>query len=99
LASRSPPHFDVVLSDLDVVEPDVLYVSQERATALTEAHMCGAPDLVVEIVSSGTRKTDEITNESCTNDTGLQSTGSSTRSCRQSRSTAASPTRSSGLLI
>jgi Uma2 family endonuclease len=53
--------FDVVLSDLDVVEPDLLYVSRERAGGLTEAHMRGAPDLIAEILSPGTRKTDEVT--------------------------------------
>ena len=51
--------FDVVFSDLDVVEPDLLYISRERAGVLTEKHVRGAPDLVVEIVSAGTRKTDE----------------------------------------
>jgi Uma2 family endonuclease len=53
--------FDVVFSDFDVVEPDVLYISRERAGVLTEKHMRGAPDLVVEILSAGTRKTDEVT--------------------------------------
>ena len=53
--------FDVVFSDLDVVEPDLLYISRERAAVLTEQHVRGAPDLVVEILSPGTRQTDEIT--------------------------------------
>ena len=53
--------FDVVLSDLDVVEPDLLYISRERAGMLTDQHVRGAPDLVVEILSPGTRKTDEVT--------------------------------------
>ena len=53
--------FDVVLSDLDVVEPDLLYVSRERLDVLTADHVRGAPDLVVEILSPGTRRTDEIT--------------------------------------
>ena len=53
--------FDVVFSDLDVVEPDLLYVSRERAGILTETHVRGAPDLVVEILSPETRKTDEVT--------------------------------------
>lgn len=53
--------FDVVLSDLDVVEPDLLYLSHARANILTDQHVRGAPDLVVEIVSPGTRKTDEVT--------------------------------------
>jgi Uma2 family endonuclease len=52
--------FDVVLSDIDVVEPDLLYVSRERADILTDQHVRGAPDLVVEILSPGTRKTDEV---------------------------------------
>jgi Uma2 family endonuclease len=53
--------FDVVFSDVDVVEPDVLYVSRERSGVLKEKHLRGAPDLVVEILSTGTRKTDEVT--------------------------------------
>ena len=53
--------FDVVLSDLDVLQPDLVYISRERARVLTELHVRGAPDLVVEIVSPGTRKTDEVT--------------------------------------
>jgi Uma2 family endonuclease len=52
--------FDVVFSDFDVVEPDVLFVSQARqADVLTAAHVRGAPDLVVEIGSPSTRKRDE----------------------------------------
>jgi Uma2 family endonuclease len=53
--------FDVVFSDLDVVEPDLLYVSRDRANVLTEKHVRGSPDLVIEILSPGTRKTDEVT--------------------------------------
>ena len=53
--------FDVVLSDLDIVEPDLLYISRDRLEILTKAHVRGAPDLVVEILSPGTRRTDEIT--------------------------------------
>ena len=43
--------FDVVLSDTDVVEPDLLFVSNERAHVVTAANVQGAPDLVVEILS------------------------------------------------
>ena len=53
--------FDVVFSDGDVVEPDILYISRERAGVLTSHHVRGAPDLAVEILSPGTRKTDEVT--------------------------------------
>jgi Uma2 family endonuclease len=52
--------FDVVFSHYDVVEPDLLYMSNARAAdALTPKHMRGVPELVVEIGSPGTRKRDE----------------------------------------
>ena len=51
---------DVVLSDIDVVEPDLLYLSNQRAAdVLTALNARGAPELVVEIGSKGTRKRDE----------------------------------------
>ena len=51
---------DVVFSDFDVVEPDLVFVSKARqADLLTAAHISGAPDLVVEIGSPSTRKRDE----------------------------------------
>jgi Uma2 family endonuclease len=44
----------------DVVEPDLLCLSNERATEiLTEKHVTGAPEIVVEIASPATRKRDE----------------------------------------
>jgi Uma2 family endonuclease len=52
--------FDVVFSNFDVVEPDLLYVSASRmATILTSQHVRGAPDLVIEIASPGARTRDE----------------------------------------
>ncbi len=52
--------FDVVLSNIDVVEPDLLYVSNERADTLaTGINVQGAPDLVIEVASKSTRKRDE----------------------------------------
>src|SRR5439155_19773931 len=39
--------YDVVFSDFDVVEPDLLYLSLERAAAvITPKHLRGAPELV-----------------------------------------------------
>jgi Uma2 family endonuclease len=52
--------FDVILSDEDIVEPDLLFVSAARAAIITEKNIQGPPDLVVEILSAGTRKTDEV---------------------------------------
>ena len=52
--------FDVVFSKYDVVEPDLLYLSTDRAAdALTPLHVRGVPELVIEIGSPGTRTRDE----------------------------------------
>ncbi len=46
---------DVVLSNMDVVQPDLLFVSTERAHLLLGGDsVLGAPDLVVEILSPST---------------------------------------------
>jgi Uma2 family endonuclease len=50
---------DVVLSDHDVVEPDLLFVAGDQQSILTEANVQGAPALVVEVLSPGTRRRDE----------------------------------------
>ena len=51
--------FDVILSNFDVVEPDLLFLTNERmAEVATAPWVKGAPSLVVEIGSSGTRKRD-----------------------------------------
>ena len=50
--------FDVVLSDTDVVQPDIMFVSNARAHIITDANIRGAPDLVVEILSPGTAERD-----------------------------------------
>ena len=52
---------DVIFTDVDVVEPDLLYVSHDRDDALTGTHVRGVPELVIEIASKGTRKRDETT--------------------------------------
>jgi Uma2 family endonuclease len=52
--------YDVVLSDFDVVEPDIIYVSAARRHIITEANIKGAPDLVVEILSPSNRRYDEV---------------------------------------
>ncbi len=53
--------FDVVLSDENVVQPDLLFLSAARAGISTEDNIQGAPDLIVEILSESSRKKDEVT--------------------------------------
>ena len=49
---------DVVLSEYDVVQPDILFVAKERSAIITEANIQGAPDLVVEVLSPSTEEYD-----------------------------------------
>ena len=49
---------DVVLSPESVVQPDILFISNERRGIITEANVSGAPDLVVEILSPSTAERD-----------------------------------------
>ena len=50
---------DIVLSDNDVVQPDLLFVSREREHLLSGGeNVQGAPDLVVEILSPATADRD-----------------------------------------
>ena len=52
--------FDIVLSEEDIVQPDLLFVSKENLGRMTENNFQGAPDLVVEITSQGTANRDRI---------------------------------------
>ncbi|MFD0959717.1 Uma2 family endonuclease [Paenibacillus chungangensis] len=52
---------DVILSDRNVVQPDVLMIHRSRLQIITKRGIEGAPDLVVEIVSPGSRSRDRIT--------------------------------------
>jgi Uma2 family endonuclease len=51
---------DVVLSEHNVVQPDILYVSRERLGIVKKANIWGAPDLVVEILSPSTAEWDQV---------------------------------------
>jgi Uma2 family endonuclease len=50
--------FGVILTGVNGVQPDLVYVSNERRAVLTHQGISGAPDLVVEILSPSTRTRD-----------------------------------------
>ncbi len=50
--------FDVILSEFDTVEPDLIFIRAERVRALVKDWVRGAPDLVIEILSPSSEKID-----------------------------------------
>ena len=50
---------DVFLTDTNVVQPDVLFISRSREHRVTAKDVRGAPDLVIEILSPSTAENDE----------------------------------------
>ncbi len=55
-----PAPTDVVLSRYDIVQPDLLFVSNERSSILTEENIQGAPDLLIEILGERNRRLDVV---------------------------------------
>jgi len=49
---------DVVLSETDVVVPDIIYVSRSNSSIITDKNIQGAPDLIIEILSPSTASRD-----------------------------------------
>ncbi|MBE3588011.1 MAG: Uma2 family endonuclease [Thermoanaerobacteraceae bacterium] len=54
---RSP--IDVYLTEEDVVQPDIIFISQERRHIIGEANIKGGPDLVIEVLSPSTAAMDQ----------------------------------------
>ena len=50
--------YDVVLDRRTVVQPDMIFVSNDRSSIITDKNIQGAPDLVVEILSPSTAQQD-----------------------------------------
>ncbi|MEO0223241.1 MAG: Uma2 family endonuclease [candidate division WOR-3 bacterium] len=53
-----PSPFDVILSEDIVVQPDIVFISNENLENIKEGRLFGTPDLVVEIVSPGSYRRD-----------------------------------------
>ncbi|MHB8482278.1 MAG: Uma2 family endonuclease [Nitrospiria bacterium] len=53
-----PAPIDVVLSDIDIVVPDIIFISKPRLTIKTEKNIQGSPELVIEILSPSTASRD-----------------------------------------
>ena len=51
----------VKLSEVDVVEPDLLFLARAHGDRRTGTHLDGPPDLVVEVLSESNRRHDEVT--------------------------------------
>src|SRR5260370_27371770 len=51
---------DVLFSQFDIVEPDVLYVSKANAPQLRERYVEVAPDLAIEVLSPSSVRTDRV---------------------------------------
>jgi Uma2 family endonuclease len=51
---------DVLLSKQDIVQPDLLFVSNERAGIIGRKNIQGAPDLLIEILSASNRNHDQV---------------------------------------
>jgi Uma2 family endonuclease len=54
-----PSPFDVILSDENVVQPDIVFISKNKLHLIKQS-LFGIPDLVVEIVSESSKKKDKI---------------------------------------
>lgn len=50
--------FDVLLSDEDIVQPDIIFISKGREGIITERNIEGPPDLVIEIISESSKEID-----------------------------------------
>jgi len=63
---------DVVYGPMTLVEPDLLFVAAARRDVLTEQEVTAAPDLVVEVLSPSTARTDRGRKRALYQETGVR---------------------------
>jgi Uma2 family endonuclease len=51
---------DVVFSDNDIVQPDIVWISDENMSVLTKKNLQGPPDLAIEVLSQFTSRKDLV---------------------------------------
>ena len=51
---------DIVLSDMNVAQPDILFIKNENLDIITDKNIAGAPDLVIEVLSPSSVDYDRI---------------------------------------
>jgi Uma2 family endonuclease len=51
---------DLVLSNIDVLQPDVFFITEERRSIIGEKHITEAADLVIEVLSPATADRDRV---------------------------------------
>ena len=49
---------EVVFSEHDAVQPDIVYISNAKRSIIAEKRIMGAPDWVIEVLSASTRERD-----------------------------------------
>lgn len=49
---------DILLSKHNIVEPDIVFVSNAKSSVMTDKNVQGAPDLLIEVLSPSSRKRD-----------------------------------------
>jgi Uma2 family endonuclease len=52
--------YDVVLSNEDVVQPDIIFIVKENFHIITKDNIKGSPDLLIEIISEKSAQRDRI---------------------------------------
>lgn len=53
-----PAPTDVIFSDINILQPDLVFIGKEKFAILTRENIQGAPDLVIEVLSASTEKRD-----------------------------------------
>lgn len=56
--TRTAP-YDVYLDEFNVYQPDIIFIASENISKINEDGLHGAPEMVIEILSSGTAKEDK----------------------------------------